>query len=67
MVILPFSLEKGRADLLFSRRYAMATSTALYYGREEDGHGRTPFPIITRSPHPLFFRIYVMIASTALY
>jgi hypothetical protein len=30
MVILLFSLGIGRADLLFSRRYAMTTSTALY-------------------------------------
>jgi hypothetical protein len=29
MVILPFFLGIGRADLLFFRRYAMTTSTAL--------------------------------------
>jgi hypothetical protein len=29
MVIFPFSLGIGRADLLFFRRYAMTTSTAL--------------------------------------
>ena len=37
MGILPFSLGIGRADLLFFTRYAMTTSTAIYYGREEDG------------------------------
>jgi hypothetical protein len=30
MAVLPFSLGRGRADLLFSRRYAMTTLTALY-------------------------------------
>jgi hypothetical protein len=30
MVILLFFLGIGRADLLFFRRYAMTTSTALY-------------------------------------
>jgi hypothetical protein len=29
MVILHFSLGIGRADLLFSRRYAITTSTTL--------------------------------------
>ncbi len=46
MVILPFSLEKGRADLLSSRKCAMATSTALYYGKEEDGHGHVAFHLL---------------------
>jgi hypothetical protein len=30
MVIFPFSLEIGSADLLFFGRYAMTTSTTLY-------------------------------------
>jgi hypothetical protein len=30
MVILPFSLGTGGAELLFFRRSAMTTSTALY-------------------------------------
>jgi hypothetical protein len=30
MVILPFSLGIGRADILFFIRYAMTASTALY-------------------------------------
>ena len=29
MVILPFSLGRGRADLLYFGRYAMTTTTAL--------------------------------------
>jgi hypothetical protein len=60
MVILPFSLGIGRAELFFFRRYAMTTSTALYLGREDDGHGHTPFPLRTRRPDLLFYRRYAM-------
>ena len=38
MVILLFLLGVGRADLLFSRKYAMTTSTAFYRGKGEDDH-----------------------------
>ena len=35
MVILPFSLGIGRADLLLFRRYDMINSTALYEERKK--------------------------------
>jgi len=38
MIILLFFLGVGRADILFSRRYAMTTSTALDSGEEEHDH-----------------------------
>ena len=45
----------------------MTTSTALYYGQEENGHGHTPVPLRTRKPDLLFSRRYAMTTFTALY
>ena len=39
MVTLLFFSGVGRADLLFSRRYAMTTSTRPYSRKNQRGHG----------------------------
>ena len=45
----------------------IAASTALYRGKEQDGHGHTVFLLRTRRADLLFPRRYATITSTDLY
>ena len=72
---IPFILRARRADLFFSRRYAVIAFSALYRGKEEYYHGH--HPLLLRSillfflglggVGLLFPRRYATITSTALY